>query len=279
MAVSDSTVMGDDERAVWTAGQVARELRLPESTLRAWHRRYGLGPHAPRPGQYRRYGTEDVARLRHMRELVDAGMLPSDAAAAVTGQDRPLGEVLADVLAAARRLDTTECARLLDRTRAAVGVVPLWDLVCRPALLAADADQRAEPDSVDTEHALSWAVTTALHRVPHPPHPAAILLACADGEQHALPLEALAAALAERGVPTHMLGAAVPAAALLRAVRTTSPRAVVLWSHHRDTAHPGPVRALARLGPLAVVAGPGWQRRPPGSVRVGSLAEAVERLG
>ena len=68
----------------WTAGQVARQLGIAESTLRAWHRRYGIGPHGSEPGRYRHYAEADVARLRRMLELIKLGMLASDAARAVT---------------------------------------------------------------------------------------------------------------------------------------------------------------------------------------------------
>src|SRR6201992_154544 len=44
----------------WPAGQVARSRGISESTLRTWHRRYGLSPHGAQPGRYRRYRPEDV---------------------------------------------------------------------------------------------------------------------------------------------------------------------------------------------------------------------------
>ena len=67
----------------WTAGQVAQQLGISESTLRTWHRRYGLDPRDAEPGHYRRYRAEDVARLRRMLELINGGMLASEAARAV----------------------------------------------------------------------------------------------------------------------------------------------------------------------------------------------------
>src|SRR6201986_673879 len=66
-----------------TAGQVAQQLGISESTLRTWHRRYGLDPPDAEPGHYRRYRAEDVARLRRMLELVKGGMLASEAARTV----------------------------------------------------------------------------------------------------------------------------------------------------------------------------------------------------
>ncbi len=76
-----------------------------------------------------------------------------------------------------------------------------------------------------------------------------MLLACLPDEQHTLPLEALDAALRERGTATRMLGGAVPAEALTAAVRRTGPGAVVLWSQTRSTADsPSPAASPTRGG-------------------------------
>lgn len=267
---------------MWTAGQVARHLRIAESTLRTWHRRYGLGPHNPQPGRYRRYTAADVTRLDRMRELINAGMLPSDAARSVEAVERDggsPGEDLAEVLAAARALDSGRCLRIIEHTLGRQGVVPTWDRLCRPALVAIDGDQRADPACVDTEHALSWAISAALHRVPrsgerHDRRP--VLLACTGTEQHSLALEALSAALSERDQPVRMLGAATPAASLGHAVAAAAPVAVVLWSQRAETADPGAIRELRRYQVRRLVAGPGWPRpRPRDTEHLGSLSDAL----
>ena len=76
--------MGSRSGSAWTAGQVAKHLGIAESTLRSWHRRYGIGPQGAEPGRYRRYGEEDVARLRRMLDLIGLGMLGIDGLAAVS---------------------------------------------------------------------------------------------------------------------------------------------------------------------------------------------------
>ncbi|MFC7616308.1 MerR family transcriptional regulator [Actinokineospora soli] len=250
---------------VLTAGEVAKRLRIAESTLRAWHRRYGLGPDAPEPGGHRRYGSDDLARLRRMRDLIATGVPPSSAAASVRDTVPDLAATVAAVVAAARGLDALDCADHLGRAVAAWGVVDTWERVCRPALVAVDDDQRDDPDCVACEHALSWAVSAALHRVPRPVGaPATTLLACGDDEQHVLPLEALAAALAERDVAVRMLGAAVPKQALIRAVASTGVTAALLWAQAPATARAESVRALVRRGVRTLVAGPGWRRTRAG---------------
>jgi MerR family transcriptional regulator, light-induced transcriptional regulator len=254
----------------WTAGQVARQLGIAESTLRAWHRRYGIGPHGSQPGRYRRYSVTDVDRLQRMRDLISLGMLASDAAHAVLAGDTgpatdpapgPAGRDLADLVIAARAADAERCRALLDSVLARRGVVEAWQVVCRPALVIVDADQRDRPDCMDIEHALSWAIGAALHRVPRAPvRPGTgpVLLACVEAEQHTLPLAALAAALGGRGVPVRMLGAATPAGSLVRTVRDTRPPAVVLWAQRPDTADPAVLRQLRPHAVRLFAAGPGW---------------------
>lgn len=270
---------------VWTAGQVAQHLGISESTLRTWHRRYGLDPHDAEPGHYRRYREEDVARLHRMLELVKGGMLASEAARIVQhGQPAsvPTARDVADLVAAARALDTERCGLLLDSLFTRRGVVDAWELVCCPALVAVDGGHGDDPALIAVEHALSWALLGALHRLPRPtaaPATATILLACAEDEQHTLPLAALSAALAEHRVPSRMLGAATPVLSLERAVRETQPDAVVLWAHRAETASPGALRALRRYPVRRIVAGPGWGTRLAAGVqRVTTLRGALAAL-
>jgi DNA-binding transcriptional MerR regulator len=269
----------------WTAGQVAQQLGISESTLRTWHRRYGLDPRDAEPGHYRRYRAEDVARLRRMLELISEGMLASEAARIVqdgaTASVPPARE-LADLVAAACALDTERCGFLLDGLLTRRGVVDAWELVCCPALAEVDGGHSADPALIAVEHGLSWALLGALHRLPRPPAApgaAPVLLACTEDEQHTLPLAALSAALAEARVPSRMLGAATPARSLERAVREARPDAVVLWAHRPETASPGALRALRRHPVRRLVAGPGWEARPAaGTQRVTTLRGAVAAL-
>jgi DNA-binding transcriptional MerR regulator len=243
---------------------VARHLGIAESTLRSWHRRYGIGPHGSEPGRYRRYSEADVARLRRMLELIKLGMLASDAARTVeAGEPEAVSAErdVADLVTAARASDSERCGAVLDSVTDRRGVVEAWEAVCRPALAIVDADQRDDPDCMDIEHALSWAILGALARVPRPPiapGTPVVLLACVESEHHTLPLAALAAALATYRIPVRMLGAATPTQSLVRAARDIGPAAVVLWSQRPDTAG---LRVIQPLRPYPVrllTAGPGW---------------------
>lgn len=258
----------------WTAGQVAGELGISQSTLRSWHRRYGLEPVASRPGTHRRYSTDDIVLLSRLCELVNDGVRPSVAAGLLNGT-MALREVRKAVMAAVKRLDTSACTDLVTWTIHRWGVVRTWDSVCRPLLTSIEQAQVNFPDCAEDEHALSWSVTAALRRVRQPRGAASTLLACAPGEQHSLPIDALAAALAECGVATRVLGAAVPEAALIRAITSTRPHTVLLWSHSDDPAHRCAAEAAAELVPRFVVAGPGWRSSDDLGARPTSLSEAV----
>lgn len=274
-------------------GAVARRLGVSPTTLRSWERRYAIGPARRDEGRHRRWTPGDIARLELMCRLTAQGAPPSEAArvardaapdtpsaapfaAAHPGGPRalPLGDVRPECRGLARaavRLDAPAVEDQLAAALAELGAVTAWEEVIAPTLHAvgrkwASAGERY----VEVEHLLSWYVSAALHRIRPAPEPRTtppVLLACAPGEQHSLPMEALAAALGERALPVRMFGAALPAEALSEAVRRTGPRAVVLWAQSRTTADTSLVRAVAGIewGPRGarghsalLLAGPGW---------------------
>ncbi|MGW5382233.1 MerR family transcriptional regulator [Nocardia sp. NPDC003963] len=270
-----------------TVSAVARTLDVPVATLRSWNLRYDLGPAPRRPGEHRLYTHGDVAVLRRMVDLVRAGVGPRNAAKAARAADavRPVPGTPTPLLAAAERLDTGELLNTIGADIAHFGVVPTWNRACRPAFAEVVARQRHGHNLIAVEHALSWAVTTALHRAVPPLRSTAafapVLLACTGGEAHVLPLEVLRAALAEIGIPAALLGASVPGGALADAVRR-QPRipVVVLWSQTRrtaplDPAHPVP--AGIRIPAPLLLAGPGWPTQA-GAFRVRALDDAVHLI-
>jgi hypothetical protein len=181
------------------------------------------------------------------------------------------------------RLDSVAIGETIERALATDGVVATWDGLLRPVLVGIGDRHAATAGLVEVEHLMSRCVSEAFAAAArsHPTTgPGRILLSCADEEQHSLPLEALAAALAEAGVGYRMLGARVPVTALLDAVARTGPAVVVLWSHSPTTADPHQLAALlaAPRRPLLVLAaGPGWRpdTLPAGVVHPLDLAEAL----
>lgn len=296
--------MGQDEPTAevapaLTAGAVAAHLGVAVSTLRSWSRRYGLGPSRHEVGRHRRYDPSDLARLESMRTLVDSGVSPADAArwvlrepgdpidpaASSTAPEAPAGSsprVLNGLVKAAYRFDPLVLANGISRQVSTHGVWSAWEEVCLPLINQVSGD-RGGADCGDVEHLVSWTITVALHRisdVAHRPGVPVVLLACVPDEWHTLGLDALRAALAERGVVVRMLGAATPRAALAGAIERTGPSVVVLWSQAERTARLKALTELAGVAPsdtVIIAAGPGWldRRLPSGVVGAQTLREAV----
>ncbi|MCH0564205.1 MULTISPECIES: MerR family transcriptional regulator [unclassified Streptomyces] len=256
-----------------------------------------------------------AARLRHPPAHATAGPTPDAPArparrsAAVeeqpagtrshSGSGLPLGDVRLECRGLARaavRMDSGAVREQVAVAVASYGLVPAWETVLTPALRAVGRKWESTGDRyVEVEHLLSWHISAALRsayveasrRRPALDLPPT-LLACLPGEQHTLPLEALAAVLAERGLPVLMLGAAVPSEALLAAVRRTGPGAVVLWSQSRSTAdtalagHIADTRwgvAGARTRSRVLLCGPGWGlHHTPALLRPRGLPEAVSTV-
>lgn len=304
-----------------SAGDVARRLGVAVTTLRSWHRRYGLGPSRHVPGQHRRYAPDDLVRLELMHRLTVEGVNPAEAAswarrvptgaavpavpdasgapAAPAVSDGPgrtgggpvipvrrAGPAARGLSRAALRLDAAAMRSRISTALDTDGVVATWERLLRPVLAGVGDRHAATAGLIEVEHLLSRCVSEALAAVSRPaatPSPPRILLACADEEQHSLPLEALDAALAELGVPCRLLGARVPTAALVTAVRRTAPDAVAVWSHLPDTGDPEQLRAVLatpRRPMLLLACGPGWPAGalPTGVATPASLAEAVALL-
>ncbi|MFD5329440.1 MerR family transcriptional regulator [Streptomyces sp. NPDC127092] len=239
--------------------------------------------------------AQDEAGVTPGTPAAPAGVVPGRTGAG-PGSGLPLGDVRQEARGLARaavRLDGPAMERLLQEVLAEHGLVTAWQEIMVPTLHAVGRKWESSGDRyVEVEHLLSWHVSTALRRAavtgPETASPAApVVLACVPGEQHTLSLEALAAGLAERGLPTRMFGAAVPPEALDAAVRRSGPAAVALWSQARSTANHALARHVAgtafgvrgaRTAPLVLLAGPGWVGRPPapGMVRPHGLREAID---
>ena len=299
----------------FSVGAVARRLGVAPSTLRTWNRRYGIGAQELSPGRHRRYTAQDITRLEHMQRLILRGAAPADAAqAALASQLSPVRASAPDLPAArpgpghgagGQRLGlpgASSAARGLARAalamddalmdeiiRAALlrdGVIPAWQGLLIPVLTGIGIRYEQTGTCVEAEHLLSSVTLAALATLlPYGAGPAddrPVLLACAAGEQHSLPLYALAAALAECAVSARMLGAALPYASLVAAVRRIGPAAVFLWSQVPDTGDPAALPDLRprRPGARLLLGGPGWPRDglPEGSRWIGTLPDAVTEV-
>jgi hypothetical protein len=281
-----------------TASEAARLVGVAVTTLRTWDRRYGLGPKEHESGKHRRYRPDDVERLAEMKRLTAQGVPPARAAAWVL--DRPVpaarkdggghavavgsaGPAVRGLTRAAMRLDAGQLQRIITDAIAERGVVEAWTDLLAPALIHIGHKYASTRKLVEVEHLLSAEVSYGLARVPRPSGDPRVLLACTDEEQHRLPLDALAAALAERDVASRLLGGRVPPTALRDAVRRAGPDIVVLWSQTTETAHLDQLNDSLRARPapkMVLAAGPGWDGTdmPDPVHRPGALAEAVSLI-
>ena len=304
-----------------TTGEVARRLGVAPTTVRSWDRRYGLGPTAHTGGRHRRWTAVDVARLERMCALTATGLPPAEAARlaldeagpetpapqvgsvrsplpAARGRSRAgtglrLGDVRQEckgVARAALRLDAVALDGLLNAAIEEHGLVAAWSEVIMPTLQAVGRKWESSGERyVEVEHFLSWHVSGVLRRHAPPAVPdrpgATTVLACVPAENHTLPLEVLAAALAERGLPARMFGGALPVESLVAAVRRTGPAAVGLWAQSRTTASRPLAQHVAaiewgvrgaRRKPVVLTLGPGWAGQTvPGSPHPSGLAQAL----
>ena len=282
---------------------MARRLGIAPATLRTWARRYDLGPSEHTAGSHRRYTEGDVARLDAMRRLTLEGVSPAEAAQVVRGVPfPPAGPVApgrsggggalalagADALVRglARAAMALDAPTVLSRLRSCVeeyGVLRTWEEVLRPVLVAVGARWAATGEGVEVEHLLADCVTAVLREVSGRTEESSgarpVLLAGAPDDQHALPLHALAAALAEQGIASRTLGPAMPGPALRASVQRTGPAVLFVWSQLAATADPQVLVDLPVTRPptAVLVGGPGWDpdRLPSRATLAVDLPHAV----
>lgn len=284
-----------------TVGDVAARLGVTPSTVRMWGTRYGLTASSRSSGGHRRFTEDDVDLLERFHRAVIAGESPRQAAADLTGaapapssSGGAGGNVLAVPGAGRRTRGLARAASRLDEMAVEDGVldalevmkgVAVWDEVVRPLLVAAGEQWQHTGTGIEVEHLLTQAVSMALIRytagLPEVPRDKAVLLAGGPHEEHVLPLHALRACLAERGIPSRLLGPRTPVAALARVAQRTRAPGVLIWMSLKDPAVEQELTNLVKSHRTLrlFLAGPGWgDVKSAHGVRSGSLAHAVDQL-
>ncbi|MFF7866901.1 MerR family transcriptional regulator [Streptomyces qaidamensis] len=288
----------------WTPGDVARLERMCALTATgippAEAARTVLGEATQQPARAApappEAAGEAAGEEAPARRDEDVAPRPSVRVRSRAGSGLRLGDVRQEckgIARAALRLDASALDELLETAIAEHGLVAAWTEVIMPTLQAVGRKWESSGERyVEVEHFLSWHVSGALRRGAPPTAAdrpgATVVLACVPGENHTLPLEVLAAALAERGLPVRMFGGALPVESLVTAVRRTGPAAVALWAQSRTTASRPLAQHVAamewgvrgaRRKPVVLTIGPGWSGRTvPGLPRPTGLAEAVAVL-
>ena len=183
---------------------------------------------------------------------------------------------------AAQALDIAACTELVCESIDKRGVMWTWENFVVPVLIAVGEQWRTTGRGVEVEHALSESIEAALKReVSHLTstiNVRPVLLASAPEDHHSIPLYALAAALAERGIGTRVLGARLPTEALQQSVSRIGPAAVFLWAQIPGTADAVAATRIpvTRPGVAIVLGGQGWSGElPAGVVHASSLGDAT----
>jgi MerR family transcriptional regulator, light-induced transcriptional regulator len=217
-------------------GELSRLVGVPVELLRAWERRYGLVEPARSAGGFRLYGEDDIARLRTMRANLDRGLSAAEAARATLAQPREsststVADDAGELASALERFDEVGAQAVLDRLLATVTLDVVLQRVLIPYLHELGEKWERGEISVAQEHFASNVLRGRLSGLARGwdrgVGPRA-LLACAEGEQHDLPLLIFGVALRSHGWRISYLGADTPRASLSRAVEALAPAAVVL---------------------------------------------------
>lgn len=264
------------EEELLTVAAVARRIGVAPATLRTWDRRYGLGPSKHEAGSHRKYCPADLAKLTLMRRLISTGVAPVDAAeqARVHTGELPITtltdnfEVRGDLVSALHRaaniLDSQFVASALRKDIDDNGVVVSWSEVIVPLLVLIGDEWEKTGVGIEVEHMLSSLLKGILRdsskSIENPKNPQPVLLAAVGEEVHSLALNALAAALAERGIANLYLGARTPLEAIDAMVRRSAPPAIFLWAQLKQNGEEKFFREIPaiRPAPRIILGGPGW---------------------
>lgn len=221
---------------------VSEMTGVPEPTLRAWERRYGVPRPARTDAGYRLYGEEDVAAVMRMRDLCSGGMSAAEAAqrvaASAPGARRAKTETDPFAAAASAIVDATARFddRALDEALASLTLLgPPREGAERalvPALHRIGELWKEGTLSVAHEHFASQRISGHLRtilrlRTPGPGrHPRALVAAFAD-EEHDVATLVVALAATDFAEPV-VLGARTPPVAVGPGIRAVGPAAVLL---------------------------------------------------
>ena len=231
----------------YTVRAAARATGVTEGRLRTWERRYGI----PKPGRSdtgrRLYDDDDLAMIRRMVALTDAGLSAAEAAEAVLAEaatgvipstdvapepERVPDPTVEALVAAAGHFDERGIVRLIGQAADEYGWPEVIDAVLLPALRATGEQWERGDISLAHEHFLSELVRRqiAVQIAASPANEQApvVVLACPPTERHDLGLMGMWLCLRLRGAKVVYLGADVPAVALIGTVEETGAPAVVL---------------------------------------------------
>ena len=229
---------------------VAEVTGVPEATLRAWERRYGIPTPERAASGYRLYGAAEVEQVREMRRLCEEdGLAAAEAARVVRaravavagGPDAanlvapgvdPFEAVIDAIVDAVGRFDDEAFEEQLGRLLFMGSAGQIFERAIAPALVEIGDRWHAGELTVAQEHFASQKLGTLMrHLLRLSPgmqaEQCAVFASFADDE-HELGLLGFALRVSEWGTRPIFLGARTPPSAVRSAVESVAPKLVAL---------------------------------------------------
>ena len=206
---------------------------VPEPTLRAWERRYGVPSPVRTASGYRLYGPADVRQVREMRRLCVAGMaVAADWANPAIDQDDAFQAAASGIVDAIALLDDARFDEQLRRAMLLGPSTAVFERVLAPALARVGELWHEGAMSIAEEHFASQRIGQVVRELTRllvrDDADGTAIVACAADEEHEIGALGVAMRLATWGLRPVFLGARTPPAAVRAAVETVKPRLVAL---------------------------------------------------
>jgi DNA-binding transcriptional MerR regulator/methylmalonyl-CoA mutase cobalamin-binding subunit len=234
---------GAGEPGPYRIHAVAALTGVPEPTLRAWERRYGIPTPERTASGYRLYGAREVAQVREMQRLCAQGMAAAEAARTIaTDASLRPGTAHADpdsfaaavdgILEAVAKFDDVSLDKHLRRAMFLGSTGAVADRVILPALERIGDRWHQGQLTVAQEHFGSYRLGTTMRDLlrlsVHEDARALAVVACFADEDHDIGALAAAMRLANWGLRPIFLGARTPPEAIKSAVEGLAPKMVAL---------------------------------------------------
>lgn len=232
----------EGEPASFSIGRLAKYTGIAVDTLRKWEQRYGY-PQAQRlPSGHRRYGHEEVRRLRRIAEAIQRGV---PVRTAVSAQEEELEQLLSERAGAPAPVEQTsawivhvrgynkrEFAQALEQTVEQLGIERFLQEALAPWLTELGALWARGELDIRHEHFATEVIVDVLRSLlarygSHASGPR-VVFATLPGEHHVLGLWMGALAAAHAGADARLLGSNLPLDEISRASVETGAQAVAI---------------------------------------------------
>ena len=280
----------------YTVNEVEERTKVPATTLRQWERRYGFPLPERSESGYRMYSERDLKQILAMKRHIEDGV-PASRAAELVQQlgvasqgPRPVSDLSREFTEALVALDDARADDILSEAHALHPVETVMLDIMQSAIV--DIGERWHRGEIrtTTEHFASQYVQGRLRSLlklsPNIKRAAAIIVACAPGDQHELGALMLAVMLRRSGYRVYYIGADTPVSDLADMAKTVKPTAVMVSASTQPSVKQLMAERghLLKMAPVTIFGGMAFDQRPDlarelgGTHLTGNLIEVVESL-